>query len=103
MDQPCARLVSQLISARQLTDAAMLQGGPLMAAHLRVFASTDESTFCDGGAATVRVRLADLLPLVALAQRNNYQWLQDFLDDEVCITNDLYEVMRAFRCYRPSA
>jgi len=44
-----------------------------------------------------------LLPLVALAQRHNYWWLQDFLDDEVCITADLYEVLRAFRCYRPPA
>ena len=26
-----------------------------------------------------------------------------FLDDEVAITTDLYEVLRAFRCYRPSA
>jgi hypothetical protein len=47
--------------------------------------------------------LGDLLPLVALAHRNNYLWLQDFLDDEVSITDDLYEVLRAFQCYRPSA
>jgi hypothetical protein len=53
--------------------------------------------------ATVRVSLGDLLPLVALAQRKNYLWLQDFLDDEVTITADLYEVLRAFRCNRPSA
>jgi hypothetical protein len=73
-----------------------------MAAHLRVFPSPDEESCCD--AATVRVRLSDLLPLVALAQRNNYQWLQDFLADEVCITADLYEVLRAFRFHhRPSA
>jgi hypothetical protein len=52
---------------------------------------------------TVRVSLGDLLPLIALAHRQNYLWLQDFLDDEVAITDDLYEVLRAFRCYRPSA
>jgi hypothetical protein len=75
-----------------------------MAAHLRVFPTADEDNcYPEPGAATVRVSLGDLLPLVALAQRNNYQWLQDFLDDEVRITGDLYEVMRAFRCYRPSA
>jgi len=51
----------------------------------------------------VGVRFGDLLPLVALAQRHNYLWLQDFLDDEVRITADLYEVLRAFRSYRPSA
>ena len=73
-----------------------------MAAHLRVYPShrpfDDEAPDPE-----VRIRLGDLLPLVALAQRNNYLWLQDFIDDEVCITSDLYEVLRAFRCYRPSA
>jgi hypothetical protein len=49
------------------------------------------------------VTLAELLPLIALAQRQNYVWLQDFLDDEVRITADLYEVVQAFRAYRPSA
>ena len=51
----------------------------------------------------VRIRLGDLLPLVAMAQRLHFVWLQDFLDDEVMITPDLYEVLRAFRCTRPSA
>jgi hypothetical protein len=51
----------------------------------------------------MRVRLGDLLPLVALAQRENYLWLQDFLEDEVRITADLYDVLQAFRAYRPSA
>jgi hypothetical protein len=73
-----------------------------MAAHLRVYPSPEEDACSD--TATVRVRLGDLLPLVALAQRNNYQWLQDFLADEVSITADLYEVLRAFRFHhRPSA
>jgi hypothetical protein len=74
-----------------------------MAAHLRLYPSSAESAFPEKPPSTVRVSLGDLLPLVALAQRHNYLWLQDFLDDEVCITEDLYEVLRAFRCYRPSA
>lgn len=45
----------------------------------------------------VRVRLGDLLPLFAMAQRMNYVWLKDFLDDEVAVTHDLYEVMQNFR------
>lgn len=73
-----------------------------MAAHLRVY-STHETAPEDLPEPTVRVSLGELLPLVALAQRQNYLWLQDFLDDEVRITEDLYEVLRAFRCYRPSA
>ena len=52
---------------------------------------------------TVSLRLRDLQPLLAQAQKNNYRWLQDFLDDEVHVTQDLFEVLRAFQCYRPSA
>jgi hypothetical protein len=74
-----------------------------MAAHLRVYPATAEAAYADSPEPTVRVCLGDLLPLIALAQRHNYLWLQDFLDDEVRITEDLYEVLRAFRCQRPSA
>jgi len=45
---------------------------------------------------TVRIRLADLLPLLAFAKKNNYLWLQDFLEDEVSVTSDLYDVLRSF-------
>ena len=51
----------------------------------------------------VRVRLGDLLPLVAMAQRMNFIWLKDFLDDEVAVSSDLYEVMQAFRSSRPTS
>jgi hypothetical protein len=74
-----------------------------MPAHLRVYSESQEHADLDSPPATVHVRLGDLLPLVALAHRHNYVWLKDFLDDEVAITSDLYEVLRAFRCYRPSA
>ena len=73
-----------------------------MAAHLRVFSDSDFD-HAERQDPTVHVSLGDLLPLVALAHRNNYVWLRDFLDDEVAITPDLYEVLRAFRCTRPSA
>jgi hypothetical protein len=74
-----------------------------MAAHLRVFPLSTEEAGAGGQQPTVRVSLGDLLPLVALAHRHNYLWLKDFLDDEVTITADLYEVLCAFRCNRPSA
>ena len=75
-----------------------------MATFLRLYPpSLEPDTETDGPPATVRVSLGDLLPLLALAQRKNYLWLQDFIDDEVVITEDLYEVLRAFRCTRPSA
>ena len=72
-----------------------------MAAQLRVFPESPLET--GAGEPSVRISLRDLLPLLALAQRRNHLWLHDFLEDEVCITPDLYEVLRAFRSYRPSA
>ena len=74
-----------------------------MALHLRVYPSAQEEDYGALPAPTVCVTLGDLLPLVALAQRHNYLWLRDFLDDEVRITEDLYDVLQAFRCQRPSA
>ena len=74
-----------------------------MPAHLRVYPVTDDLPEAVSPPATVHVRLGDLLPLVALAHRHNYLWLKDFLDDEVAITPDLYEVLRSFGGYRPSA
>jgi hypothetical protein len=74
-----------------------------MPPHLRVFPASPEPAESDGPPATVRVSLGSLLPLLTLAHRHNYLWLQDFLDDEVCVTPDLYEVLRSFGCQRPSA
>jgi hypothetical protein len=72
-----------------------------MAAHLRVFPMS-EPTGMDQQEPNVHVSLGDLLPLLALAQRRNYLWLQDFLEDDVMITPDLYDILQAFR-RRPSA
>lgn len=75
-----------------------------MAAHLRVYPESRRDTVSERSEPAVRVSLGDLLPLLALARKNNNLWLQDFLDDEVSITSDLYEILRAFSYYhRPSA
>lgn len=71
-----------------------------MGAYPRVYSTSE---FEPAAPALIRVTLGDLLPLVALAHRKNYLWLRDFLDDEVAITADLYDVVTAFRCTRPSA
>jgi len=72
-----------------------------MAAHLRVFPAPDElEADIEPG---IRIRLGDLLPLVAMAQRQHFIWLQDFLDDEVSISTDLHDVLMAFRSCKPSA
>lgn len=67
-----------------------------MAAQLRLYDATLDSddTMQDP---SVRISLADLLPLLALAKKNNYLWLQDFLNDQVTVTPDLYDVLRSFR------
>lgn len=72
-----------------------------MPPHLRLFhePATVEVEDTD----KVCVRLGDLLPLLTMAQRFKYTWLKDFLDDEVCITEDLYQVLQEFLGYRPSA
>jgi hypothetical protein len=69
---------------------------------LRVFPTTEPETL-PAPEASVRIRLGELLPLVAMAQRMHFIWLQDFLDDEVMVTSDLYDVLQAFRTCRPSA
>jgi hypothetical protein len=72
-----------------------------MAPHLRLFHSPEPTTVAEAG--TVGVRLGDLLPLLTMAQRFKYSWLKDFLDDEVQITEDLYQVLQEFLGYRPTA
>ncbi len=78
-----------------------------MAAHLRVFRETEEfdevEDFDSQDAPAVGIRLGDLLPLVALAQKRHFMWLKDFLDDEVRISTDLHDVLLAFRGVKPSA
>ena len=71
--------------------------------HLRIYAEHDSDTVMQSPSATTPVTLRELLPLVAMAQRMNMIWLRDFLDDEVIVTNDLYEVLQAFKSCRPSA
>jgi hypothetical protein len=77
-----------------------------MPTHLKVYREVDtpEDDFREGiPDPIIRVRLGDLLPLVAMAQKMNFIWLKDFLDDEVCITEDLHQVLQSFRSVRPSA
>jgi hypothetical protein len=73
-----------------------------MATRLKLYTPPPEETDA-APEPDVRVRLGDLLPLVAMAQRMNFIWLKDFLDDEVAVSNDLYEVMQAFRSSRPTS
>ncbi len=53
---------------------------------------------------TVSVPLWQVLPLLADAVQSQRTWLRDFADDQITITNDLYEVLLAYQHFRrPSA
>jgi hypothetical protein len=73
-------------------------------AQLRVFPHPEEEEDrAEFHARGVPIRLVDLYPLLAQAYRDNFVWLRDFEDEELVVSNDLYEVVRAFSNCRPSA
>lgn len=73
-------------------------------ARLRVFPRPEDEVDDDHEENPSRpVRLIELYPLLAQAYQDNYVWLQDFENDEVLVSPDLYEVVRAFSDCRPSA
>lgn len=49
---------------------------------------------------TVSVPLSEIIPLLADAVRSRRTWLQDFENDEITISMDLYEVILAYQYYR---
>ena len=74
-----------------------------MGAQLRVYPDSPDLETENTQDPSIRIRLADLLPLLALAKKNNYIWLHDFLEDEVTVTPDLDDVIRSFGEYRRPA
>jgi hypothetical protein len=74
-----------------------------MPAHLRLYSESLDSDQDETQDPAIRIRLADLLPLLAIAKKNNYLWLKDFLEDEVTVTPDLYDVLRSFNTVRQTS
>ena len=72
-------------------------------ARLRVFSPVADVPTEEFRSPSMPISLADLYPLLAQAFRDNYTWLRDFENDEVLVSSDLYEVVRAFSNIRPSA
>jgi hypothetical protein len=73
-------------------------------ARLRVFPHPDEDEI--GGevhSPSVPIRLVDLYPLLAQAYHDRFVWLRDFEDEQLLVSKDLHEVVRAFSNCRPSA
>ncbi len=48
----------------------------------------------------VTVPLGEVFPLLADAVKCERTWLQDFEEDEITISTDLYEVILAYQHYR---
>ncbi len=75
--------------------------------HLKVYHGPQTQTAdLDTGHAdsTISVPLGQIFPLLAEAVQSNRAWLQDFSDDDVTISSDLYEVILAYQHFRrPSA
>src|SRR5437763_13162676 len=76
---------------------------PMATARLRVFPRPEDDVYEEDHAPSVPVRLADLYPLLAQAYRDNFVWLRDFESDELLVSRDLHEAIRAFSDCRPSA
>jgi hypothetical protein len=77
-----------------------------MAQELRIYRgpleeSVDrpESVSTTGGR-QITVRVGEVLPLLAEAVASQRTWLQDFEDDEISISADLYEVLLAYQYFR---
>jgi len=72
--------------------------------HLRVFPHNEEEAPQKSvQEATVPVQLRELMSVLRQATKANYVWLRDFQDDEVLVTQDFFDVIRAFSRLRPSA
>ncbi len=53
---------------------------------------------------SVTVPLGEVVSVLADAVKNRRAWIQDFEDDEITISSDLYEVLLAYQHFRrPSA
>lgn len=74
----------------------------MMAQHLRLFTGDDTSDLAMAEP-PVRVTIGQISRILADAHRTKRTWLQDFSDEEVEISADLYEVLSAFWNLRPSA
>lgn len=80
-----------------------------MPAHLRIYHGPQDDvpaphTDTRARKHTINVSLGEVLPLLVDAVQSQRTWLRDFVDDEVTISMDLYEVLLAYQHYRrPSA
>ena len=73
--------------------------------HLRIYRgpqekSTPTLSVDPPGHPKITVNVSDVLPLLADAVASQRTWLDDFADDEITISADLYEVLLAYQYFR---
>ena len=97
-------ITNMTIAGWQFDEARMLA---MITNHLKVYHGPQTQTADinpNHTDSTVSVSLGQIFPLLAEAVQSNRTWLQDFSDDEVTISSDLYEVILAYQHFRrPSA
>ncbi|MFO0914499.1 MAG: hypothetical protein U0795_16185 [Pirellulales bacterium] len=77
--------------------------------HLRVYHGPEQSNRLPafssdrGPKGTVTVPLGDVVQALADAVRHRRGWVDDFAQDEVTISTDLYEIILAYQYYCRSA
>ena len=64
---------------------------------------TELSLWKETEPATVTVLLRDILPILQRSSASRFAWVQDFEDDPVVITKDLYDVMLNFQRLKNAA
>jgi hypothetical protein len=79
----------------------------MSANRLRVYYGPEESSVAAPpatipltGRDEVTVSLGEVLPLLLDAARGRRAWLDDFADDQMTISSDLYEVLLAYQHFR---
>ncbi len=71
-----------------------------MRPRLRIFTGEDVGVAEEP---QVSIRLDEIAPILCDAVRWDCSWLTDFADDEIRISEDLYEILTAYSHLRPSA
>jgi hypothetical protein len=78
-----------------------------MVPNLRIYRGPREestTTVDRSSESHVTVSVGEVLPLLAEAMASQRTWLQDFENDDITISADLYEVLTAYQFFRrPSA
>ena len=73
----------------------------MMRHRLRLF--TGDDTAAPVVEQPVNVRLADISRALLDAARRNRAWLEDFADEEIQVSPDLFEILSAYVRMRPGA